>query len=1040
MSSARLHRLFHGCSSDSRGSEFIYWQTQWRLLETFIILSSHTMKEWRTLFPSSCLTNSSMDSPVGQNTELQNRVRQQEVAAELGQQALETNDLERLMHEATVAIAETLDSDYAKLLELLLGGDEMFLRQGVGWRDSLVGDTTVPTGVDSQAGYTLLSEKPVIVDDLRTDERFSGPELLTSHDVVSGISVIIGSVEEPWGVLGAHTTERREFTDHDVNFVQSIANVLAAAITKVNAKQQLYEREKKLKETFDRITDGFIGIDADWTITYINDRGKELIGFDGEGLVSRNFWDVFEPALGTTFEERYREVVSAQEPTSFEEYYPPLDGWFEVHVYPSASGLSIYFRDITEDRKRERDHALFRTLFDYSTDAVFVEDPRTGEILDVNDTATRQLGYPREELLDLTVADIDTELPTMEDYQAFVTNLKDDGHTTFDGTHRRKDGSTFPVEVNVSYIELDQLERGYVLALSRDVTERKRAEERFRENEAALERLNVATQELIDADPEEIKLRTVDIAQSVLNVEYSGLWHYDETIGELNEYASQTSPNIDPDTVHLPAHLSERVWQTFVSDDVDIENDVESSESEAGASPLQSHVLAPLGRHGVICVGSTQSDTFEDRLVDLVETVATTVETAWDRADGEAKLKQQNAELARVDRLNMLIREIDQALVRAETVESIDEAVCERLAKSALFEFAWIGEFDPGDTVAAREWAGIDGTALEQLTTSEESVWCESQVTAAVRTGEVQVVADTATDPRASPWREAALEAGARSCICIPLVYDESIYGVLVVYGRTPQPDERNVDVLSELGETIAHAIHAVETRVTQQTDSVVELTLQTMAEMPLVRLSLETDCVIEFEGAVPRDDGDMTVFFTANDVSPDEVMAASEQSLVIKEVFPLAQQDTGSQFKARLANSTLASKFLEQGATIRSLTIDAGTATAVVELQEAADVREFIEGVKRHVPDLDLLARKSRARLPDTEQQLQTTFEQHLTPRQQEILQLAYRSGYFESPRVQTGKRLSDELDLSQSTFNYHLRGGERKLLAMVFDPDPDA
>ncbi|MDG5821449.1 GAF domain-containing protein [Natronococcus sp. A-GB7] len=981
-----------------------------------------------------------MDSTVGQNSELQTRVQQQEVAAKLGQQALETDNLEQLMHDATFSIAETLDNVYVKILEVTPSGDEMFLQQGVGWRDGLVGEATVSADLDSQAGYTLLSEKPIIVDDLRTDERFSGPELLTSHEVVSGISVIIGAVEEPWGVLGVHTTERREFTDHDVNFVQSIANVLAAAITKINAKQQLYEKEKKLKETFDRITDGFIGMDADWTVTYINDRGKELIDFDGEGLVNRNFWDVFEPALGTAFEEQYREVVATQEPTSFEEYYPPLDGWFKVHVYPSASGLSIYFRDITEHRKHERDHALFRTLLDYSTDAVFIEDPRTGEIIDANDTATRQLGYPREELLDLTIADIDTELPTQEDYQAFVTNLKDDGHTTFNGTHRRKDGSTFPVEVNVSYIELDQLERGYVLALARDVTERKHAEERIRENKAALERLNVATQELIDADPEEMRLQTVDIAQLVLDIEYAGLWLYDETIGELDEYASRTSPEIEPDTVQLPTNLSERAWRTFVSDDVDVENDVECSENDTGTSPLRSLVLAPLGRHGVICVGSTQSDTFDDRLVDLVETIATTVETAWDRADGEAKLEQQNSELARVDRLNMLIREIDQALVRAETIESIDEAVCERLAESALFEFAWIGEFDAaGDTVAARQWAGIDGTSLEQLTTSEESVWSESQVVAAVRTGEVQVVADTATDPRASPWREAALESGARSCICIPLVYDESIYGVLVVYGRTPQPDERNVDVLSELGETIAHAIHAVETRVTQQTDSIVELTLQTTAELPLVRLSLETDCVIEFEGAVPRDDGDVTVFFTANDVSPDEVMVASEQSLIIKEVFPLAQQDTASQFKARLADSTLASKFLEQGATIRSLNIDAGTATAVVELQESADVREFVEGIKRDVPDLDLLARQSRARPPDTEQQLQTTFEKRLTPRQQEILQLAYRSGYFESPRVQTGKGLSDELDLSQSTFNYHLRGGERKLLAMVFDLDPE-
>ncbi|ARS88830.1 GAF domain-containing protein [Natrarchaeobaculum aegyptiacum] len=982
-----------------------------------------------------------MDSTVGQNTELHTRVRQQEVVAELGQQALETDNLDQLMHDATVAIAEILDSDYAKVLELLPDRDEMILRQGFGWRDGLVGDTTVPTEVDSQAGYTLLSEEPTIVNDLRTDERFSGPELLTNHNVVSGVSVIIGSVEEPWGALGVHTAEHREFTGHDVNFIQSIANVLSSAIVEVGLKKQYHERESELKETLNRITDGFIGMDADWTITYINERGAELIGFDGEGPVGRNLWDVFEPALGTTFEEQYCKVVTTQEPTSFEEYYPPLDSWFEVHAYPSTSGLSLYFQDVTEQRERERDRELFRTLLDYSTDAVFVEDPGTGEILTVNDTATRQLGYSREELLDLTVPDIDTDLPTLEDYRAFVTALKSDGHTTFNGTHQRKDGSTFPVEVNVSYIELDQLDRAYVLALSRDITGRKRAEKRIRENEAALERLNVATQELIDADPENIPIRTADIVQSVLDIEYAALWKYDETSGELDEYASRTSPEIEPDSVHLPAHLSGQVWQTFVGDDVNVENDVEVGESEAGASPLRSYVFAPLGRHGVICAGSTRADTFDDRLVDLVETVATTVETAWDRANSKAKLEQQNTELVRLDQLNMLIREIDQALVQAQTVGAIDEAVCEHLAESPLFEFAWVGEFDVTvGTIAPREWSGIDSTSLEQLTTDEESVLGERPVVTAVRTGEAEVVTDTATDPRATPWREAALRAGGRSCFCIPLVYEESIYGVLVVYGRTPQPNEQNVDVLSELGETIAHAIHAVETRITHQSDSTVELTLQTTAEMPLVRLAQEADCTIDFTGAVPRDDGDMTVFFTGRDVSPDEALTASEQSLTIKNLSLLAERDSASLFKARLPNSTLVGKFLERDVTIRSLNIDAGTATAVVELSEAVDVREFVEGVRGDIPDLDLLARRSRTRPPDTEQRLQTAFEQRLTPRQQEILQLAYRSGYFESPRVQTGKELSDALDLSQSTFNYHLRGGERELLTMVFDYEPQA
>ncbi|WP_306056345.1 MEDS domain-containing protein [Natronococcus wangiae] len=185
--------------------------------------------------------------------ELQSRLHQQKIVTEIGQQALEDRDLDQLMHDASVVVAETLDNEYCKVLELLPGGDEVFLRQGVGWRDGVVGNATVPTDLDSQAGYTLLSEEPIIVEDLRTEERFSGPELLTSHDVVSGISVIIGTVEEPWGVLGTHTTDRREFTEYDVNFVQSVANLLAAAIERHEYRNELEQTVSQLEESNKRL-------------------------------------------------------------------------------------------------------------------------------------------------------------------------------------------------------------------------------------------------------------------------------------------------------------------------------------------------------------------------------------------------------------------------------------------------------------------------------------------------------------------------------------------------------------------------------------------------------------------------------------------------------------------------------------------------------------------------------------------------------------------------------------------------------------------
>ncbi|MFC4436514.1 MULTISPECIES: ATP-binding protein [Natrialbaceae] len=287
------------------------------------------------------------------------RIRQQEVVAELGQQALETDDLDQLMHDTSVAVAETLDNEYAKVLELLPGGDEVFLRQGVGWRDGLVGNATVPTDVDSQAGYTLLSEEPIVVDDLRTEERFSGPELLTSHDVVSGISVIIGSVEEPWGVLGTHTTERREFTEHDANFVQSVANVLASAIENT-------QTERRFEAIFEdpNILVGLL--EPDGTVVDINQTAMEYIDDDLSDVTGEPFWETpwweEEDEVQTEVKE-WTKRAAAGEYVDFEtdltrpngERYT-LSGYFRPVRNDDGDIVSIIVsdRDVTERKERER--------------------------------------------------------------------------------------------------------------------------------------------------------------------------------------------------------------------------------------------------------------------------------------------------------------------------------------------------------------------------------------------------------------------------------------------------------------------------------------------------------------------------------------------------------------------------------------------------------------------------------------------------------------------------------------------------------------
>src|SRR5207237_4889329 len=126
--------------------------------------------------------------------------------------------------------ARALEVEFASVLELRPESRTLVLRAGVGWRPGAVGRTILPTDADSHAGYVLRSTGQVVVEDLTTDRRFGSSPLLTSHGVVSSLSVLVPGKDRPFGILGTHTTRRREFTIHDAHFLQAVANVLATAL------------------------------------------------------------------------------------------------------------------------------------------------------------------------------------------------------------------------------------------------------------------------------------------------------------------------------------------------------------------------------------------------------------------------------------------------------------------------------------------------------------------------------------------------------------------------------------------------------------------------------------------------------------------------------------------------------------------------------------------------------------------------------------------------------------------------------------------
>ncbi|WP_224269564.1 PAS domain-containing protein [Haloprofundus salinisoli] len=613
-----------------------------------------------------------MDSCSSADGKLRSRIRQQEVVAELGQRALEADDLDALMCDATAAVAETLDCEFCEALELLPDGAELVLREGVGWRDELVGNTTVPADCASQAVYTLNTERPVVVDDLRSEERFSGPGLLTDHDVVSGISAIIGSVERPWGILGVHSTQRRELSEHDASFVQSVANILASAIENERTQHEL-------DEIYGRISDAFFALDEEWRFTYLNERAHEVINPEGRTLVGEHVWTVFPEATSRKFKSKYERAMYEQETVSFEEYYPdPLDTWFEVRAYPSETGLSVYFRDVTDRKKRER--ALEQSEQRYRT---LAESFPNGIVTLFDDDLRYTLAAGQAfDYLPVSPTDV-------EDHAPSETWGDDVGEVLGPAMREALDGKEASIEV--SYVGREWSiyavpivdEEGEVFAgmtMAQDVTEQQAQERKLRE---AKDQLEAATD-----------------AGAV------GTWEWDVRRDEMVVGRSFARTfGVDPEAAREGVSLDRFISAIHENDRdrvvADIEEVVESCgeyESEYRVRNADDELQWVVARGHVECDADGDPVTFPGALTDITE-----------RKRAELELQRNKSQLEslfEVLPVGVVVAEADGRLVEAnDTAKEIwggDVFDAESVEEYVRFPAVWA---ESGEEVESDEWA-----------------------------------------------------------------------------------------------------------------------------------------------------------------------------------------------------------------------------------------------------------------------------------------------------------------------------------------------
>jgi CheY-like chemotaxis protein len=167
-------------------------------------------------------------------------------------------------------------------------------------------------------------------------------------------------------------------------------------------------------------------------------------------------------------------------------------------------------------------------------------------------------------------------------------------------------------------------------------------------------------------------------------------------------------------------------------------------------------------------------------------------------------------------RITALIRNINQQLVAADTVGAVERAVCETIAQSEPYLFAWVGEPDEGTgEVVPRTSAGGAESYLEEVTIRyDRGSHAQGPGGRAVTTEEEQVVQDIPSDPSFEPWRDTAKAYGYKSVLVLPLHTHGTLHGILAIYAdRRDAFGETEQEVLAELTESISEAIVAATTR-----------------------------------------------------------------------------------------------------------------------------------------------------------------------------------------------------------------------------------
>ncbi len=248
-------------------------------------------------------------------------------------------------------------------------------------------------------------------------------------------------------------------------------------------------KKKKLDLTINRINEAVISVDTKGRYTFLNDAALATHSLEREKTLGKIIWDVHPESVGTDFWHLYNKAVTSGMPTEDESYYPSIDKWFSVKIYPSETGLTIFYHDITESKRIEialtKSEEKYRTLFYKSPLPSWLYDLESLRFVDVNEAAVQHYGYTRGEFLSMTIKDIRPE----EDVAALLDDIaqvkSDSARSRYSSwRHKKKNGEILVVETTAHSFSQDG--KNLRVVIVNDITQKVMMEQELLDNQAKL--------------------------------------------------------------------------------------------------------------------------------------------------------------------------------------------------------------------------------------------------------------------------------------------------------------------------------------------------------------------------------------------------------------------------------------------------------------------------------------------------------------------------------------------------------------------------